>query len=129
MICFRCKAGDPGRTASDHRLFVNAALYVLKTGVPLDGLPDRFGEPNTVWKRSDRRSASGVWECVGRALGDADPLSQHDDIERIINSVVASGCRVPPRAASRRRGASWIRGKETLRTITCATATQSLSRP
>ena len=28
------KAGDPGRTASDNRLFVNAVLYVLKTGIP-----------------------------------------------------------------------------------------------
>ncbi|MEM9020673.1 MAG: hypothetical protein AAGC44_08920 [Planctomycetota bacterium] len=28
------KAGDPGRTAADNRLFVNAVLYVLKTGTP-----------------------------------------------------------------------------------------------
>ena len=28
------KDGDPGGTAADNRLFVNAVLYVLKAGVP-----------------------------------------------------------------------------------------------
>lgn len=28
------KATDPGRTAADNRRFVNAVLYVLKTGIP-----------------------------------------------------------------------------------------------
>lgn len=62
------KVGDPGRTASDNRLFVNAVLYVLKTGIPWDDLPTRFGKANTVWKRYDRWCASGVWERIGRAL-------------------------------------------------------------
>lgn len=48
------KAGDPGRTAADNRLFVNAVLYVLKTGIPRDDLPARFGTSNPVWKRFDR---------------------------------------------------------------------------
>ena len=39
------KAGDPGRTAADNRLFVNAVLYVLKTGIPWADLPERFGKP------------------------------------------------------------------------------------
>ena len=37
------KQGDPGRTAADNRLFVNAVLYVLKTGIPWSDLPGRFG--------------------------------------------------------------------------------------
>ena len=28
------KAGDPGRTAADNRLFVDAALWILRTGRP-----------------------------------------------------------------------------------------------
>jgi putative transposase len=54
------KAGDPGRTAADNRLFVNAVLYVLKTGLPWEDLPTRFGKHNTVWKRFDRWCAAGV---------------------------------------------------------------------
>lgn len=64
------KAGDPGRTAVDNRLFVNAVLYVLKTGIPWDDLPERLGKPNSVWKRYDRWCASGVWQRVAKALGD-----------------------------------------------------------
>ena len=40
--------GDPGRTAADNRLFVNAVLYILKTGIPWEDLPSRFGKPNSV---------------------------------------------------------------------------------
>ena len=71
------KAGDPGRTATDNRLFVNAVLYVLKTGIPWEDLPARFGKPNTVWKRYDRWCAAGVWERVAKALDD-DGLLEHD---------------------------------------------------
>jgi len=73
------KAGDPGRTAGDNRLFVNAVLYVLKTGIPWEYLPPRFGKPNSVWKRYDRWCAAGVWERVAAALGNADFLCNDDD--------------------------------------------------
>lgn len=66
------KAGDPGRSGADNRLFVNAVLYVLKTGIPWEDLPERLGKPNSVWKRYDRWCASGVWERVAKVLGDPD---------------------------------------------------------
>lgn len=66
------KASDPGRTATDNRLFVNAVLYVLKTGIPWADLPERFGKPNSVWKRFDRWCANGVWEEIFRAIGEED---------------------------------------------------------
>ena len=75
------KAGDPGRTAADNRLFVNAVIFVLKTGIPWEDLPERFGKPNTVWKRYDRWCAGGVWERVGRALGDAGLTGEHDEVQ------------------------------------------------
>jgi transposase len=66
------KATGPGRTAADNRLFVNAVPYVAKTGIPWPDLPERFGKPNTAWKRFDRRCRSGVWERPARVLGDPD---------------------------------------------------------
>ena len=33
------KKGDPGVTAKDNRLFVNAIFYIAKTGVPWRDLP------------------------------------------------------------------------------------------
>ena len=66
------KESDPGRTAADNRLFVNAVVYVLKTGVPWADLPARFGKHDTVRKRFDRWCAAGVWEKIARATGDCD---------------------------------------------------------
>ena len=66
------KESDPGRTAADNRLFVNAIVYVLKTGVPWADLPGRFGKHDTVRKRFDRWCAAGVWEKIVHACGDLD---------------------------------------------------------
>ena len=66
------KVGDPGRTAADNRLFVNAVVFVLKTGIPWADLPARFGKPDTVRKRFDRWCTAGVWARVAGATGDAD---------------------------------------------------------
>jgi transposase len=72
------KAGDPGRTAADNRLFLNAVLYVLNTGIPWADLPERFGKPGSVWRRYDRWCASGAWERVARVLIDAGVLKDAD---------------------------------------------------
>lgn len=66
------KAGDPGRTARDNRLFVNAVLFVLKTGIPWQDLPQRYGNWNSVWRRFDRWCRRGVWERVFRPIGEQD---------------------------------------------------------
>src|SRR3954454_2279978 len=66
------RAGDPGVTAKDNRLFVNAVLWIGKTGAPWRDLPERFGKSNSVWKRFDRWSAKGVWLRVFEALKDPD---------------------------------------------------------
>jgi transposase len=67
------KAGDPGRTAADNRLFVDAAVvFVLKTGIPWADLPGRYGKADTVYKRFDRWCARGVWGRLADALGDPD---------------------------------------------------------
>ncbi len=84
------KVTDPGRTAGDNRSFVNAALYVLKTGIPWADLPDRFGKPNTLWKRYDRWCAAGVWERVGRALGESlAPPEEAEEVQLDSTSVKA----------------------------------------
>jgi transposase len=64
--------GDPGVTAKDNRLFVNAVLWIAKTGAPWRDLPERFGKWDSVWKRFDRWAAKGVWLRVFAALKDPD---------------------------------------------------------
>jgi transposase len=57
---------------ADDRLFVNAVLYVAKTGVPWRDLPDRFGRWNSVWRRFRRWAEAGVWGRVLAAVRDPD---------------------------------------------------------
>jgi len=66
------KEGDPGRSGVDNRLFVDAVLFILKTGVPWRDLPERFGKWNSVWKRFDRWCERGVWRVVAEELGEPD---------------------------------------------------------
>jgi transposase len=64
--------GDPGVTAKDNRLFINAVLWIARTGAPWEDLPERFGKANSVFRRFSRWAKKGVWERVFRALQDPD---------------------------------------------------------
>ena len=65
--------GTVGVTAQDNRLFVNAVIWIFKTGAPWRDLPERFGNWNSVHKRFARWSKSGVFDKIFRTLSeDAD---------------------------------------------------------
>lgn len=66
------KVGDPGRTAADNRLFVDAILFVAKTGTPWRDLPKKFGKWNSTWRRYDRWSVRGIWQKLAERLGTTD---------------------------------------------------------
>lgn len=58
------KVSDPGRTAANNRLFVEAVLWIARTGSPWRDLPPRFGPWNSVYQRFARWSRRGVWHQV-----------------------------------------------------------------
>src|SRR5271166_5111176 len=66
------REGQRGVTAKDNRMFIDAVLWIAKTGAPWRDLPERFGKWNSVWKRFDRWARKGVWKQVFAALGDPD---------------------------------------------------------
>ncbi len=45
------KPSDPGRTGADNRLFVEAILWLARTGMPWRDLPPCFGNWNSVFIR------------------------------------------------------------------------------
>ena len=92
------KTGDPGRSGEDNRLFVNAVLWIAKTGAPWRDLPERFGSWNSVFRRFSRWSKAGVWEKVLHALG-GDP-----DLEEVL--LDSSIVRVHQHAAGAKGGNS-----------------------
>ena len=64
--------GKPGRNARDNRLFIDAVLYVARTGIPWADLPERFGKAGSVYKRFVRWGRRGIWQEVFHALQDPD---------------------------------------------------------
>ncbi len=90
------KEGDPGRTAADNRLFVNAVLFVLKTGIPWEDLPPRFGKSNSVWRRFDRWCAAEIWQRLASVLDDPDLEElQLDSTVIKTHPIAATGRRLP----------------------------------
>ncbi len=74
------KAGDPGRSGADNRLFVNGVLWVLRSGAHWHDLPDRYGKWKTVHKRFTRWAKAGVWERVFEHLIE-DPDNSHVSLD------------------------------------------------
>jgi transposase len=67
------KAGDPGRTGSNNRLFLEAVLWMVRTGAPWRDLPEAFGSWNSVFRRFRRWAQAGIFERLFQALsGDPD---------------------------------------------------------
>ena len=64
--------GQHGKVARDNRLFLDAVLWIAKTGAPWRDLPERFGHWNSAWRRFDRWAKKGVWQRVFEALQDPD---------------------------------------------------------
>ncbi len=64
------KAGDPGRTGRDNRLFVEAVLWLARSGAHWRVLPKEFGRWHTVCQRFNRWCRNGVWERLFAALSD-----------------------------------------------------------
>ncbi len=62
------KASDPGATAKDNRLFLEAVLRRVRTGVPWRDLPSDFGTWNSVFQRFRRWGKSGVFARVCECL-------------------------------------------------------------
>ena len=58
------KVGDPGATASDNRLFVEAVLWIARTGAPWRDLPREFGKWYSIYTRFWRWEPGALWDAL-----------------------------------------------------------------
>src|SRR5271155_5357186 len=73
---FPGRAETVGRTAVDNRVFVNAVLWVIRSGAHWHDLPERYGKYKSVHKRFTRWAKTGVWERIFEDLTN-DPDNQY----------------------------------------------------
>lgn len=67
------KAADCGVTAKDNRLFLEAVLWIARTGSPWRDLPSELGHWHTTYTRFSRWSKKKVWVRLAHAVSmDAD---------------------------------------------------------
>ena len=92
------KKTDPGVTAADNRGFLEAVLWRSRTGAPWRDLPERFGKPNSVFKRFRRWVKSGVLKRVFNAL------SEDFDMEHVF--IDGTVVKAHQKAAGSKRGAA-----------------------
>jgi transposase len=63
----------PGVTAKDNKNFINAVIWIFKTGAPWRDLPERFGNWKNVHRRFSRWAKKGIFDKIFKILSeDAD---------------------------------------------------------
>ena len=85
------RQGSAGRNARNNRQFINAVIWILRTGAPWRDLPPEYGD----WKNTNRRFCrwrdKGIWEKLFKLF------VQDPDFEWLM--IDASYVKVHPHAA------------------------------
>jgi len=90
--------GGRGRPAFNDRRFVNAVVWIAKTGAPWRDLPERFGPWKTTYNRFRNWARRNVWQEIFRAL-----VVDEEDIGAMLDATIvrvhqdASGGRGGPK--------------------------------
>ncbi|MBR8734999.1 hypothetical protein IX329_002616 [Fusobacterium necrophorum] len=85
-----------GSNANDNRVFVNACLWIVRTGSPWRDLPPQYGKFNALHRRYKRWCDNHIWEYI------LAELITEPDYEWLM--IDASHCKVPPHACGAKGG-------------------------
>jgi transposase len=84
------KPGDPGRRGKNNRLFVEAVLWIARTGSPWRDLPPSLGHWNSTFTRFRDWAKAGVWKRLFDAVSD-DPDMEYAMVDATIVKVHRHG--------------------------------------
>ena len=84
------KPTDPGRSGGDNRCFVEAVLWIARTGSPWRDLPVFFGNWNSVFKRYRDWVKAGVFVRLFEACSD-EPDMEYAMVDATIVKVHRHG--------------------------------------
>ena len=96
--------GSPGRCGNNNRLFLEAVLWIVRTGTPWRDLPERLGDWNSVFQRFNRGAKKGVWQQVFDAL-------QAPDLEWLMLDATIVRAQVHAAGARKKAGISSLVGR------------------
>ena len=85
-----------GANAHDNRVFVNACLWIIRTGAPWRDLPPQYGKYNAVHRRYKRWCDQRHWDFI------LAELIEEPDYEWLM--IDSSHCKVHPHAAGANGG-------------------------
>jgi len=103
------KPTDPGRTGSDNRMFLEAVLWIARTGSPWRDLPACFGKWNTIFKRYSDWVKADVFKRIFDAVSH-DPDMEYALVDATIVKVhrhghgAKGGLKIRPSASRRAAG-------------------------
>jgi transposase len=84
------KATDPGRSGANNRLFLEAILWIARTGSPWRDLPTHFGNWNTAFKRYSDWVKADVFKRIFDAVS-GDPDMEYAMVDATIVKVHRHG--------------------------------------
>ena len=99
--------GQHGGVARDNRRFIDAVLWVARTGAAWEDLPERLGNWNSQWRRFDRWARAGRWDPILAALREPELDVLILDSTAVRAHPCAAGSKKSGTAAAARRSRRW----------------------
>ena len=101
------RPGQHGGVARDDRQFLDAVLWIARTGAAWRDLPARLGHWNRQWRRFDRWAAAGRFAALAGVLRDPDLDVLLLDSTAVRAHPCAAGAKDSPTAPAARPAKPW----------------------